>query len=295
MAKLGNLASRIMVAAVAVPILVFIIYQDSPVYTWLLVFTASLVALQEFFAMTLPDATDRRASMLCGGAAAAALYWLAPGALGGIAAAQAMAAGGPTATIFLAVVPVTLYYLFRFGDMATAGTRIAYSITGIVYVGLLLTFVALIKRDFGPSGGDILIFVLGVAWTGDTGAYFAGRFLGNSKLYPAVSPKKTWAGAIGGLVVSAGCAAGLKVGLPMLHTGPVLFDYLGWVDVFAMAVPGAILGQMGDLVESLIKRSTGVKDSGTLLPGHGGILDRVDAVLLLAPYVYLYLTIRPAL
>lgn len=295
MAKLGNLASRVLVAVVAAPILLFIIYQDPPLYTWILVFAATLVALHEFFAMTLPDAADRRASLLFGALSAAALYWLGPGLLGHQTGHAGLAASGPTVTLFLAAVPISLYYLFRFGDMTTAGTRLACSIMGIVYVGLLLTFVALIKRDFGPSGGDVVVFVLVVTWTGDTGAYFAGRFLGKRKLYPAVSPKKTWAGALGGLAASTASAAGLKLVLPMIHGTPGLMGGLTWVDVIALAVPGAILGQMGDLVESMVKRSTGVKDSGALLPGHGGILDRVDAVLLLAPYVYLYLTFRPAL
>jgi phosphatidate cytidylyltransferase len=144
----------------------------------------------------------------------------------------------------------------------------------------------LIKRDFGPHGADMVIFVLLVVWLGDTGAYFAGRFLGKKKLYPAVSPKKTWAGAFGGLAFSALAAAAVKL---------TLIESLPWLHAFGMALPGAALGQMGDLVESLVKRSTGVKDSGAILPGHGGILDRVDAVLFFAPYVYLYWMLMSAL
>jgi phosphatidate cytidylyltransferase len=170
-----------------------------------------------------------------------------------------------------------------------------HSLTGIVYVGLLFHFVALIKRDFGPAGGDVIVLVLMVAWVGDTGAYFAGRYLGKRKLYAAVSPKKTWAGAIGGVAASALAAAVTKVGLSAIHQAPSLMHELTWLDVFLLAVPGAILGQIGDLFESLLKRATGIKDSSSLLPGHGGILDRVDAVLFLAPYVYLYLIIRGAL
>jgi phosphatidate cytidylyltransferase len=128
--------------------------------------------------------------------------------------------------------------------------------------------------------------VLLVAWVADTGAYFAGRFLGKAKLYEAVSPKKTWAGAWGGLAGSVLGVVALK--LAFAH-------YLSWLDVVLIAVPGGILGQLGDLAESLIKRSVGVKDSGALLPGHGGILDRIDAVLFIAPYVYAYLTVRWAI
>lgn len=285
MAKLGNLASRVLVAVVAVPIVLAIIYLERPEYTWALVFLVTLMALHEFFAMTLADSSDRTASLLAGGAAALSLYWVGP-LLVDHTQSAVFASVGPVLTMFMAVIPIALYYLFRVGDITTVAVRLAYSIAGIVYVGLLFTFLALIKRDFGSLGGHMLVFVLLVAWIGDTGAYFAGRFLGKRKLYPAVSPKKTWAGAIGGVATSAAGAAGLKLGLDL---------ELAWIHVFAMAIPGAILGQMGDLVESLVKRSTGVKDSGVILPGHGGMLDRLDAVLFLGPYVYLYMMLRIAL
>ena len=176
-----------------------------------------------------------------------------------------------------------LYYLFRFRDMATVAARYAATVTGIVYAGFLTMFLAFLKT---AGGGDLVLLVLLVAWVADTGAYFAGRFLGKAKLYEAVSPKKTWAGAWGGLAGSVLGAAVLKL---------VHFHELAWIDVFLIAIPGGILGQMGDLAESMIKRSTGVKDSGALLPGHGGILDRIDAVLFIAPYVYVYIQVRGAL
>lgn len=295
MSKLGNFASRVLVAVIAVPVLLFLFYRDDPVYTWLLVYGGAALALREFLAMTLQDRGDRLASLICGLVAAAAFYWLDRDLLLRATGSEALASSGPTIVLFLTIVPIALYYLLRFGDMATVASRLAYSVTGILYTGLLLSFVALIKRDFGPSGSDVIVFLLMVAWMGDAGAYFAGRFLGKRKLYPAVSPKKTWAGAVGGLAVAAGSGAAVKLGLSALHEAPSLMHELSWIDVFAMAIPGAILGQMGDLVESLLKRSTGNKDSGSLLPGHGGILDRVDAVLFLAPYVYIYLLVRGAL
>lgn len=293
MAKLGNLASRFLVALVAGPIVVTIIYLDRPEFTFALVLAAAAIAMYEFFAMTLDDARDRQVSLLLGALCVAGMYWLQPIALFKlppdgfpIAGRVTLAALGPIIVMVTAVVPIGLYYLFRFGDMKTVAPRFAYSVTGIVYVGVLLGFLALIKRDFGPAGGDIVLFCLLVVWIGDTGAYFGGRFFGKRKLYPEVSPKKTWAGAVGGLLGSAVTAALMKV---------FLMDYLAWTHILAIALPGAVLGQMGDLVESLFKRSTGVKDSGAILPGHGGILDRVDAVLFFAPYAYLYLMFVPAL
>jgi phosphatidate cytidylyltransferase len=285
---LGNLASRFAVAGVAVPILLVILYQDAAWPTWLLVFAASIIAMSEFFAMTLEDKKDRAASLVFGGLACAAFYWMTPEALAGHARARALA-DNDFALLGFAVIAPMLYYLFRFGDMTTVARRITASIAGIVYAGLCLTVLAKIKLDFGAlgerTGGHMVVFVLLVAWIGDTGAYFAGRFLGDKKLYPEVSPKKTWAGAWGGLAGSV--AAGLAMKAIFPHALP-----LSWIDVVLVALPGAALGQMGDLCESLIKRSTGVKDSGGLLPGHGGILDRIDAVLFMAPYLLLYMQVK---
>lgn len=295
MAKLGNLASRVLVAAVAAPLLLFVFYLDRPVYTWALIFLASLLAMDELFRMTLADRRDRLASLTCGGVAIATFYWLDQETLFAATGNAALAASGPTVAMVLSVLPVAVYYLFRFGDLSSAAARMASSVLGIVYAGLLFQFIPLIKRDFGPAGGDVIVLVLMIAWIGDTGAYFAGRYLGKRKLYPQVSPSKTWAGAAGGVAGSALAAVVTKLGLAALHEPPSLMHELTWLDVLALSVPGAILGQIGDLFESLLKRSTGVKDSSSLLPGHGGLLDRVDAVLFLAPYVYLYLIIRGAL
>ena len=284
---LGNLAQRVLVAVVAAPLLILILYRPVPEFTWGLVFIASLLAMREFFAMTIADARDRRASMIIGALSVGALYWLNPYALrltSLSAKVGVLSSIGPLVALVIAVVPAMLYYLFRFRDIPTVAARMTATITGIVYVGVLLTFVALIKRDAGAFGGDFVLLMLLIAWFGDTGGYFGGRFFGKTKLYEAVSPKKTWAGAIGGMLGSVLAVVLLK---------EVHLHQLTWIDVVLIGVPGSILGQMGDLAESLLKRSVGVKDSGALLPGHGGMLDRIDAVLFIAPYVYLYLYIRP--
>lgn len=267
---LGNLASRVLVALVAAPVLILAVYQHDPLYTWLLIFAASLVAMAELFGMTLKDRGDRAVSLVLGALTVAGFYWLHPLSLPHSLAWQELAAVQSHAVLGLAVIAPLVYYLFRYGDIATVAPRMAYTVFGIVYAGLLLTTVAELKRDGGPNGGDLVMFVLAVVWAGDTGAYFAGRFLGKRKLYPAVSPKKTWAGAIGGLAGSFAVGAVLKL--------TRLDGVFNWFDVVMLTIPGAALAQVGDLAESLLKRSVGVKDSGSILPGHGGILDRIDAL-----------------
>ena len=285
---LGNLAQRFLVAVVAVPILLLILGFHRPEPTWILIFIASLLAMRELFGMMLP-AEDRGPALVLGAVACAAFYWFDPItlSLSGYGALPApivrLAAEGSALAAALAVVAPGLYFLFRFRDIPSVAGRYAATVTGIVYAGFLTTYLAKLKVIDPHHGASTVLIVLIVAWIADTGAYFAGRFLGKAKLYEAVSPKKTWAGAWGGL---AGSVAGVIV-LKLVYA-----TWLGWIDVFAIAIPGGILGQLGDLSESLLKRSVGVKDSGALLPGHGGILDRIDAVLFIAPYVYGYLMVR---
>jgi phosphatidate cytidylyltransferase len=272
MAKLGNLATRVLVAVVAVPLLLLAIYQPRHEVVWAIAFAASLLTMHEFFTMTLEGKADRTPSLLIGAAATAAFYWLP-------------ARYAPFMTPFLAAFLLpALYYLFRPGDIPTVAARLAFTAPGILYGGLLFTFLALIKRDL-PHGDDYIVLMLATAWLSDTGGYFAGKFLGKRKLYPLVSPNKTWAGSIGG--VAAAVAGGIAIERFRLQG-------LTWYDVALLSGVGSVLGQLGDLIESLIKRSRGVKDSGAILPGHGGLLDRVDAVLFIAPFFYLYAIMRAA-
>ena len=289
---LGNLASRFLVAVIAAPILIFGFYARSPIYTWAIVFAASLLAMYELFSMVLPDKRDRIAGMIFGALACLAFYWMDPHALPDRSPWTELE-NSTYPVLLLAVIGPCLYYLFRFGDMATVANRMAAMVFAIVYAGLLLTSVARLKLLGSPfNGGHYVMFSLVVMWLGDTGAYFAGRFLGKAKLYPAVSPKKTRAGAIGGLAGSFAAAALMKLIWNEVPEGA--HCPFSWLDIALLSIPGAALGQMGDLSESLIKRSTGVKDSGSILPGHGGILDRIDAVLLFAPYMHLYIQLRVA-
>jgi phosphatidate cytidylyltransferase len=271
--RLGNLASRLLVAAVAVPILLLAIYQPHHEIVWGLLFVASLLVMHELFAMTLEDRTDRVASLVMGGVILIAFYWLPP-------------RYAPFMVAFLSAFFLpALYYLFRLGDIATSAQRLAFTAIGIQYGGLFFTFLALVKRDFGAMAGDYIVLIFFTAWLSDTGGYFAGKYLGKKKLYPQVSPNKTWAGAIGGVATAVAGGFALEALRPSLSA-------LTWYDLVLLTGVGSVFGQLGDLSESLLKRSRGVKDSGAILPGHGGLLDRVDAVLFVAPYFYLYALLR---
>ena len=279
--KLGNLASRFIVAIVAIPILLVAIYQSHHEITWLLVFSVGVIALDEFSTMVTPQekagrSRDRFGPLGIGAGLVAAFYWL-PLVLDPSSHPPSLILLSMMAGAF--IIPA-IYFLFRHGDIETVAARLMATTVGIFYVGISFTFLAMLKRDHpGDIGSHLIILVLASAWLSDTGGYFAGKALGRHKLYPAVSPNKTWEGSIGGLVAVALGAAAIKM---------FLIPSFSWVDIMLLAIPSAAIGQVGDLCESLLKRSMGVKDSGSLLPGHGGILDRVDAVLFIAPYVYLY-------
>lgn len=173
----------------------------------------------------------------------------------------------------------TMLPLIRLGEISTAALRLLGMASAPLYVGVLLSALTLLRVGHGESGPSLVLFALLIAWMSDTGGYVFGRLMGRTKLYEAVSPKKTREGLLGSVVFSVGASAVAS------------FTYLPEVPVVHAALlgfVGAILGMMGDLVESLLKRSTGVKDSGALLPGHGGLFDRVDALLIVGPLVYLY-------
>ena len=277
----SNLASRFGVALVAVPLLAVLVYFGQPVFLWGVITMVSFAALYEFYAMVLEDKTDRLVSLVFALAAVCIFYWLSPTPSRGY---------GHGLAIFVGVAPVAIYYLFWFGDQATVGKRFAHSVMGLFYIGIAAQFLTLLRRDFGDDGPHLVVMVLAIAWVGDSAAYFAGRLLGKRKLYPAVSPNKTIAGAVGGIAGAVGAAA--TVTFALIHPEGATLKFLAWYDVVIIGVFSAVLGQIGDLVESLIKRSAGVKDSGSILPGHGGMLDRIDAVLFIAPFVYLYLNVR---
>ncbi|MFD1430960.1 phosphatidate cytidylyltransferase [Lacticaseibacillus mingshuiensis] len=152
----------------------------------------------------------------------------------------------------------------------------AISALSIFYIGTGFHNLIAVRND---AGLDTLLFALIIVWLTDSGAYFVGRAIGKHKLWPAISPNKTWEGSIGGNVVALIFAA------IYLQFFPQMYSF--W-PMMGIALVLSVFGQLGDLIESALKRYYGVKDSGKILPGHGGILDRFDSLLLVLPLVHLF-------
>jgi phosphatidate cytidylyltransferase len=267
---MSNLAARLLVAVVFVPAILALLYVVNPIGFFLLVLLATVIAALELFGMV---SQGDRFSMTYGALVTA-----------GVCAAFYFYPHDPRVlTTIMIGVPLLglLVPLARLGAIPTAALRSATFAFGPLYCGIPLAILALLRRDVHPG---FVVLALMLAWFGDTGGYFAGRFLGKRKLYEAVSPKKTIAGAIGGLAGSTLGALTASLWYLRGHFSPL--------HAVPLALAAGSLGQAGDLAESLLKRSTGVKDSGGILPGHGGILDRVDALIFTSVSVYLYVLWR---
>jgi phosphatidate cytidylyltransferase len=261
----GTVIERIVAAAAGLLIVM-------PAFLWggvlameIIVVLVSLVVLTEYAAMAFPE--DRTVSLGWLGLCWTAVY----GSRLYLGADQAIGAG------FLVVISTMIFVTLRPGpEISQAADRVGRYLLGVGWIALLGT-VILLRRE--PSGLAWVFVILVISWCGDTGGYFAGRFFGKHKLYPRISPKKTWEGVAGGVAFAIGGLFALRAGaLPVLTP----FDCVLMGSVFCL------MGIVGDLGESMLKRAFNVKDSGWIMPGHGGLLDRIDSVLFVAPLVYGY-------
>jgi phosphatidate cytidylyltransferase len=155
--------------------------------------------------------------------------------------------------------------------------QIAYVFAGIIYMGFGFYYM-IVTRLMENDGLYWTLFIFVCIWITDSGAYFSGRFLGKHLLWPAISPKKTIEGALGGVLLSIIAAVCFQIARPELLS----IGHAVWLGLVI-----AVVGQLGDLIQSAYKRVKGIKDTGTLLPGHGGVLDRVDSWLIVFPFVQL--------
>jgi phosphatidate cytidylyltransferase len=223
----------------------------------------TFLGLYEFCRMTLPGRKHEILPVSLAGALLAAVPLLAAQYL--LSALTAL------------LLCTALLLLFRFSETRTAAGEWAFLAAGLLYVPLLLSQLILLRAE--PHGEYWILLMLTIVMAGDSAAYYIGSAFGRHKLYPAVSPNKSIEGALGGL---AGSVAGAFI------AKLTFFHQISAVDCIVTALLLGILGQLGDLFESLLKRSCGVKDSGTIVPGHGGILDRLDSILFAAPAAWWY-------
>ncbi len=166
--------------------------------------------------------------------------------------------------------------LYRKKD--TPMVNVIYTLLPSIYIALPF---ALLNNFISFGDGLLLIVFFITIWAGDTFAYIVGSLIGKHRLFERISPKKSWEGTIGSMIIT--------MGLSLFY--PSLFGIFNWWQWMIFVVICLITGSYGDLVESLFKRSVGVKDSGRIMPGHGGVLDRFDAVLLASPFIFVFLQI----
>jgi phosphatidate cytidylyltransferase len=278
---------RVATAAVLIPFVVGLVLRGSTTMVSLALALVILLALFEYFA--LGEAIGHRAYRFWTASCAlilvyvqwCAVYMPAYSLPGGLIAYQKtewFAGGMPSLELafLLFVLGIAALTLWTRRPLVEALPAAGISASGLLLVAFPLTF-AIRLHGLGTEGPLLLLFALVITWVGDTFAYFVGRAVGKHPLAPHLSPKKTWEGTLasflGSLLVAIVFGRWLSAPLPHL---------------FAMAAAGNVAGQAGDLLESAYKRSAGVKDSGGLLPGHGGVLDRIDALILAIPVVWYY-------
>ncbi len=261
---------RVLTALVGIPLLIAAIWWGFP-WLLLLVLAASLLALAEFYRL-LPQGEVHLPAPL-------GLAWVAALVVGGQAATGLTNFLLISGIISLVGAGAALLWLIAFYRGANWWVAAVYLVGGPIYVGFLLAH-ALTLREVDPVGElgrDWVLFALLVTFATDTGAFFTGRSIGRHPLAPGISPNKTWEGAVGGFLAAILAALLIDqffgLGLPRWQP-PIIGATVG------------VVAQWGDLLESKLKRVAQVKDSGNLIPGHGGMLDRLDSILLAIPAVY---------
>ncbi|MBW2277054.1 MAG: phosphatidate cytidylyltransferase [Deltaproteobacteria bacterium] len=270
---MSNLVQRILSAIVLIPVvLALIIWAPAHAFACFIALIAALAGF-EFGDITIGrEFPGHRflvatlAAMICAGIYLSTEFTLAP-----------------LIAVVLVVPAASVSFMLDKSDLSRSVPAAAHSIAGALYAGALFGCITLIFATADPFGRYWVILLAAGTFVGDTMAYACGRAFGKRKLAPRISPGKTWAGAVGGGIGTMGCVALAKA---------TLLPGLEWIDIVLLGVPLAAACQFGDLAESFVKRGFGAKDSGRLIPGHGGILDRCDGLMMGAPVVYLFSFLR---
>jgi phosphatidate cytidylyltransferase len=267
---LSNNATRVLVSVVAIPVIMGASYFGG-IYFFLFTLFISTIAYYEFF-------------LLAKNKGANANLWF------GLFSIILLLFNHFRVFInFFAVVLFLVFILIMielFRNKGSAIINVGVTLLGVFYIGIFSAALLGI-RELYPRidvlyrrGGYIVIAVLASIWVCDSAAYYGGTALGKHKLFVRVSPNKSWEGAIFGFIFAI---------ITMILAKIIILNFLSWNAVIVIGFIIGVFGQIGDLVESLIKRDAGVKDSSSIIPGHGGILDRFDSLLYTAPLIFLYL------
>ncbi len=266
---------RFATAIIAIPILIYIIGPYSQRWAFYSVlFFSTIIALKEFYDLTaagLPK-TVKGLSYLITLLLFLVIY-------------NRQFVFIQLVMILFAAVPLTFYLFARTSTGMKSTADIGKAVLGPVYIVIPSSMILQIDRYYPDRGYLWIFFLLAVIFANDTGAFYCGSLLGRHKLYKAISPKKTWEGAIGGLICSLLAAVCF---IQILRPHPLS---MGMV---LLALGLSVAGQIGDLVESMLKRNHEIKDSGSILPGHGGMLDRIDSLLFAIPVLFTYLNFTVA-
>ena len=268
----------------ALPLLVLLIGKGGPLLFAVFISIVCVFALWEYFRIVLHD-TRSAASIktesvkIHGRTLSACSFQLAAFIIGPIIiwAAYRNSFESIVGLIALNILLAASLSLPRFTSDSLVSEIVIKQVVSIIYVPLLLSFIVLIRN--GAAGVTWIFFLLCVVFAGDIGAFYIGSSLGRHKLCPAVSPAKTVEGSIGGLAANIGVGALFKF---------FFLPLTPWCTSILLFISIGIAGQIGDLFESELKRVAHIKDSGVVLPGHGGILDRIDALLFAAPVAYFF-------
>ncbi len=293
---MSNLVQRLLVAAIGIPIVVLIVLFKPFALLALLAMLAA-VTVHEYYGLSKAKGLRPQVVIGCTAAALTVLTF-AQLRLTTILHLPAGSATSlqPVVALFILLF-VIVFFIEMFRELPNAFMQISVTISGVIYIGLGLgaffgirEFFYLREAAARATGmvelpidpGLFAVIVLASIWICDSGAYFGGRAMGKHLLFPRVSPHKTWEGAFWGAITAWGTWFAARAIFPGLAA-------LRPIDCFVFGVIVGVFGQMGDLAESLLKRDVGVKDSSQLLPGHGGMLDRLDSILFVSPLIYLYL------
>jgi phosphatidate cytidylyltransferase len=268
---MGKIEKRkVWMALIIVPPVIFLIVMFPPLVLHLMVFLATFFGLREYYNLVLPNSKWIERAVGIG--------------LGLILSLIISRGEIKQISSFFVIVLLILSVLFMgtSKDLSSTISKMGMILFGILFIGFLLAYVSLIRNI--TNGRLWVLFLIVTVWAGDISALLSGAFFGRHKLYPKISPKKTFEGLGGAILGSIIVAlAFVLLFIPHFKKGPCIL----------LAAGIGIFGQLGDFTESMLKRSAQVKDSGSLIPGHGGMLDRLDSFLFSAPflhYVLLYLS-----